>query len=61
MRNYIKRLTFKDILETIKNAQYAVRGPIVAKAQDYKLELDRGNQKKLPFEKISFLNVIFLR
>lgn len=48
---YQKVLSYQNLSNSIKAAEYAVRGSIAIKALEYETELENG--KKLPFNKIT--------
>lgn len=50
-----KVLTYNTLSDNIKNAKYAVRGPIMIKAAELQQRLKAG--EKLPFSEIFFCNV----
>ena len=52
---YQKVLTYASLSDHIKNAKYAVRGPIMIKAAEYQQRLSKG--EKLPFSEIFLCNV----
>ena len=56
MEKYSKVLSFDSMKDSIKNAKYAVRGPIVIKSQEIEEKIKNGD-KSYPFTKISKLNV----
>jgi alanine transaminase len=50
------RLTYDNIRPEVRNAQYAVRGELAIKAEEFKERLDKGD-KSLPFDNIIFANI----
>lgn len=51
-----QRLTIDNIRPEVRDAQYAVRGELATKAEEYRERLERGD-KSLPFDKIIFANI----
>jgi alanine transaminase len=50
-------LTLDTINAHVREAQYAVRGPIPQRAEEYRAKLAAGDGKDLPFDKIIFANI----
>lgn len=48
-------LSAENINQKVKEAQYAVRGEIVARAKEIEAELKSG--KKLPFDQVIYCNI----
>jgi len=51
-----RQITLDDLSDSVRAAQYAVRGELVIKAENYKNRLLAGD-KSLPFDKLSFCNI----
>jgi alanine transaminase len=51
-----QRLTIDNIRPEVRDAQYAVRGELASKADDFRERLEKGD-KSLPFEKVIFANI----
>lgn len=50
-------LTLENINPHVLEAQYAVRGVIPQKAEQYRAQLKKGEGKDLPFDEIIFANI----
>jgi alanine transaminase len=50
------RLTLDSIRPEVRDAQYAVRGELATKAEEYRERLQKGD-RSLPFDKVIFANI----
>jgi alanine transaminase len=51
-----RRLTIHNIRPEVREAQYAVRGELATKAEEYRERLEKGD-KSLPFDSVIFANI----
>lgn len=51
-----QRLTIENIRPEVRDAEYAVRGELATKAEEYRERLEKGD-KSLPFDKVIFANI----
>ena len=57
-RNYGKSmLTVESINPAALNVQYAVRGELAIKAEEYRVQLKKGDNHNLPFNKVISSNI----
>ncbi|EED23310.1 alanine aminotransferase, putative [Talaromyces stipitatus ATCC 10500] len=51
-----QRLNIENIRPEVRDAQYAVRGELATRAEEYRERLEKGD-KSLPFDKVIFANI----
>lgn len=52
-----KGLQLDDVNPHVRNAQYAVRGELAIKSEQYRAQLHRGEGKQLPFDSVISANI----
>lgn len=52
-----KSLTVDNINQNVRKAQYAVRGELAVKSEQYRAQLAKGEGKDLPFDSVISANI----